>query len=110
MSVGYLTTLVVNPDLDLNSRAPKGIKKLWWLYWWPYSRLIGHRSPLSHCPIIGTLIRVAYLLVPIVVLAGLLKIPLIVKDYYFYILLAMIISDIAHVTLDVTITRIKRWI
>jgi len=30
------------------------------LYWWPYGYLVGHRSALSHGPILGTAIRLVY--------------------------------------------------
>lgn len=48
------------PDLDLYSCQYKRWGVLRWL-WLPYQKAFRHRSAFSHGPIIGTLIRVAYL-------------------------------------------------
>lgn len=48
------------PDLDINSRPYQRWGVLRWL-WWPYQRLIRHRSVLSHSPFLGTAIRISYL-------------------------------------------------
>ena len=53
-AIGCLTGLVLTPDLDL----PRG-RGLWRLYWLPYEKISRHRG-LSHAPVIGTLIRLAY--------------------------------------------------
>lgn len=68
---GTLAGLILTPDLDVEggSISNHHVKKsagclvalIWRVFWWPYSRLIPHRSPLSHFPIIGTAIRLAYL-------------------------------------------------
>lgn len=71
LSSGALAGLILTPDLDVddgcisneivreNAGRPLGF--LWAVYWKPYSRLIPHRSVLSHLPLLGTLIRLAYL-------------------------------------------------
>ena len=53
--------LWLSPDLDTKSKpiARWGALQI---IWWPYRKLIHHRSPLSHGPIIGTGIRIFYLL------------------------------------------------
>ena len=53
--------LWLSPDLDTNSLALKrwGILKY---LWWPYQKIIPHRSIFSHGPFIGTALRVSYLL------------------------------------------------
>ncbi len=50
----------LSPDLDIKSRPflRWGILKIIWI---PYQRLIPHRSPLSHSPVLGSLIRLVYL-------------------------------------------------
>lgn len=73
--LGCLTGLVVNPDLDVDhgSNSHSLVKRyagnivalFWFLFWWPYARLIPHRSPLSHFPILGTILRLVYLLTPL---------------------------------------------
>jgi uncharacterized metal-binding protein len=52
--------LMFGPDLDIYSRQYQRWGWLRWL-WRPYQRCIRHRSPLSHGPIIGTILRVLYL-------------------------------------------------
>jgi uncharacterized metal-binding protein len=57
--------MVITPDLDLLATGNVrrfGLRQLWRLYWYPYSRLITHRSWLSHAPVIGTIGRLVYLL------------------------------------------------
>ncbi len=51
--------LFLSPDLDIHSRPYQRWGILRWL-WWPYQRLIPHRSMLSHSPFLGTAIRIVY--------------------------------------------------
>ncbi len=70
LSVGTLGGLFLTPDLDVDAGSdseeevrdisPLG-ENFWWVYWFPYRKLIPHRSPLSHWPVIGTLGRLIYL-------------------------------------------------
>ena len=53
--------LWLSPDLDTRSRSLQRWGPLGWL-WWPYRRLIPHRSLWSHGPIIGTATRLLLLL------------------------------------------------
>ncbi len=48
-------------DLDLNSREYNRWGRLRFL-WWPYQKLIPHRSRLSHGLVLGGIIRILYLL------------------------------------------------
>jgi len=54
--------LWLSPDLDTPSRALARWGPMRGL-WWPYRRLLRHRSLLSHSPLIGTAGRLAYLLI-----------------------------------------------
>ncbi len=51
----------LSPDLDTQSKA---LKRWGWLrrIWWPYRKFIRHRSLISHGPLIGTAIRLIYLI------------------------------------------------
>lgn len=66
MAVACLAFLLgglwLSPDLDTASRATARWGPLQGL-WWPYRRLLRHRSLLSHSPLIGTSGRLAYLLI-----------------------------------------------
>jgi uncharacterized metal-binding protein len=53
--------LWLSPDLDTVSRATARWGPLRPL-WWPYRRLLRHRSLLSHSPVLGSAGRLAYLL------------------------------------------------
>ena len=52
--------LLLSPDLDTRSNATRrwGVLKL---LWWPYRRSLSHRSLLSHSPLLGSALRLAYL-------------------------------------------------
>jgi uncharacterized metal-binding protein len=57
-----LGTLFFSPDLDCPSKPYKrwSLARVIWI---PYQRLVKHRSPISHSPIIGTAGRIVYLVV-----------------------------------------------
>jgi len=68
VSGGFLFSgLMFGPDLDINSRQFQRWGWFKWL-WRPYQRSLNHRSFLSHGPIIGTALRLLYLLNWLVVL------------------------------------------
>lgn len=52
--------LWLSPDLDTVSRPTRRWGPLR-LLWWPYRRLLRHRSLLSHSPLLGTAVRLLYL-------------------------------------------------
>jgi uncharacterized metal-binding protein len=58
---GFLFSgLMFGPDLDIYSRQYIRWGWLRWL-WRPYQKVLRHRSVLSHGPILGTTLRIAYL-------------------------------------------------
>ena len=59
--------LMLGPDLDTRSIHYKRWGWFRWI-WLPYRYRVRHRSPLSHGPLIGTTVRVCYLVVWIVIL------------------------------------------
>lgn len=71
MAGGCLAGLLLTPDLDVDTGSDsddwaralmgRGLAAAWWIFWRPYSYLIPHRSPLSHFPILGTVLRLGYL-------------------------------------------------
>lgn len=110
-AAGALLGIVVDSDLDhhaitkserlmfiLARRVGAGwLGWVWMLYWWPYMRLMPHRSFWSHFPFVATAIRLAYVspllcwLWPVVA-----AYPVIV----FYVWLGMSCIDVVHATLD----------
>jgi uncharacterized metal-binding protein len=73
-TAGCMLGLVITPDLDVRHRTThsEGIVRrtggqwagvAWNLLWLPYAYLIPHhRHPLSHWPLLGTVVRLVYLL------------------------------------------------
>lgn len=62
VSAGFLFgALMLGPDLDTRSIHYKRWGVLRWI-WIPYRGSLRHRSPLSHGPIVGTVVRVLYVL------------------------------------------------
>ena len=69
-SAGCLAGIILSPDLDVPSRTHseylvyralgRFFGAVWFAFWWLYARLIPHRSPLSHFPLIGTFSRFLY--------------------------------------------------
>jgi len=66
--------LWLSPDLDTRSNPTRRWGPLR-LLWWPYRRLLRHRSLLSHSPLLGTAGRLIYL-TGLVVMLCLLAQPL----------------------------------
>jgi uncharacterized metal-binding protein len=60
--------LWLSPDLDTRSRATNRWGPLGWL-WWPYRRGLSHRSLFSHSPVIGTVGRLTYLALALLLIA-----------------------------------------
>lgn len=58
--------LWLSPDLDTRSRALRRWGPLGWI-WRPYRTLIPHRSLFSHGPLIGTGLRLAWMLTVVMV-------------------------------------------
>ncbi|MEM9275121.1 MAG: metal-binding protein [Cyanobacteria bacterium P01_F01_bin.143] len=64
----FFSGLMFGPDLDIHSTQYKRWGILRWI-WLPYRRLFRHRSLFSHGFLIGTLIRVVYLVVMVFAIA-----------------------------------------
>lgn len=69
-TAGVAAGILLSPDMDLNEGYEGGsllirytglFGRFWVLLWKPYAFLIAHRSPLSHAPVLGTILRLAYL-------------------------------------------------
>ena len=60
-SAFLLGGLWLSPDLDVLSRPSRRWGPLG-LLWWPYRRLLRHRSLLSHSPLLGSGLRLLWLL------------------------------------------------
>lgn len=112
-AVGTVAGIIITPDLDVvGTRADQIIRDtglviaiVWGLLWRPYSAIIPHRSILSHGLIIGTLIRLAYLSLPLYLL-GMLPTwsPILSR-----LIAGLFISDNLHIGLDFFVTGVKKY-
>jgi uncharacterized metal-binding protein len=107
-AAGCVLGIPVSPDLDQDGvtlaegvvyghlGAIPGI--LWRSYWMPYALAIPHRHWTSHAPVVGTLLRILYLLiVPMIVdLRGAVAVALKLWPLW----LGLAISDMAHWAMD----------
>ena len=76
---GCASGVLIMPDLDTAEGKTVEAERiagkvlllggLWSAFWWPYSKATKHRSGLSHTPGIGTLGRLLYLAIPLLLLA-----------------------------------------
>lgn len=58
---GCISGVWFSPDLDLGENRKAKVKNFLWVwFWWPYAKVIKHRSFWSHAPIVGTLVRMVY--------------------------------------------------
>ncbi len=129
---GYLVgTFLLSPDLDLPRSKPSKRWKTLRFIWKPYQALSKHRGT-SHVPILGTFLRLTYLLLMIMffyfVLLGIsskfvpelgdmllsfdpleLLSQLAEKEEVFYFALGVVLSEVFHVALDLLTSWLKRF-
>lgn len=107
---GCLAGLILTPDLDQESISSSeytlikwtmGLGFLWAMLWYPYARLLKHRSPWSHFPLVGTAGRLLYLgiFVAIAMSFG-WKPPSWPMQWVEWAVTGLAISDAAHWLLD----------
>lgn len=69
MAPAAYAAVIVEPDLDHHAitRSERTLLRwnriagwLWLAYWWPYEKLMPHRSKWSHVPFMSTAIRLLY--------------------------------------------------
>lgn len=71
-ATGSLLGVLLSPDLDVNNPIHSNYivgkyfgcigGAAWFAFWRPYAWLLPHRSPLSHWPVLGTLLRLLYII------------------------------------------------
>lgn len=105
-ALGAASGIILSPDLDVvERRRPTP----WNLYWYPYGWLFEHRHPLTHAPVVSTLLRLAYLMpifFPVVMLIN--KLGLFNREYFFLWLAGLVLADIVHWVMDEATTWFKR--
>lgn len=114
LTAGILSGLIISPDLDCDDgfiglyhlrRIPiigKVLSLAWRVFWWPYSKVVPHRSPISHSILFGTCLRVGYLLLPLLIL-NYFGLPAHLPDKFGQWFIGLCFSDALHIILDFTI-------
>ena len=107
---GCLAGIPLSPDLDQETLSKTeyalikytlGLGFIWTMIWFPYALAIKHRSPLSHWPLLGTVIRLAYIGIFVgIALALGYKLPLIPLEPFAWALGGLVVSDAAHWLMD----------
>jgi uncharacterized metal-binding protein len=121
-AIGSIAGIVLSPDLDVDSPTHSNyiIHKytgciggaIWFAFWWPYAKFIPHRSPLSHWPVLGTILRLLYIVIlstPIWFLITLFvfgsgeSLPTpgpALKSWLWWATLGLLLSDTMHYIMD----------
>lgn len=112
-ALGSAAGVILSPDLDHEAITLSDayifiglgnfLGFLWMLYWRPYVWLVPHRSRLSHTPLVGTLVRVTYLLtIPAFLAArqGWLEPLLSFIGHLWPLWIGLAYSDVAHWVMD----------
>lgn len=121
-ATGSLLGVLLSPDLDVDNPIHSNyiIGKyfgciggaVWFAFWRPYAWFIPHRSPLSHWPVLGTMLRVLYMIALSTPLWFLLTLFLFgagqslpavspaLKESMSWALLGLMISDTMHYVMD----------
>ncbi len=121
---GCLAGILLTPDLDVNrgSISNYHARRLggcvlglaWGLLWKPYASIVPHRSIFSHAPIIGTVLRLGYLVMVYLLVVGLLGLTGIkVAGLPAWLPMAftgLALADILHWILDNSIRSNQKWL
>ncbi len=107
---GCVLGILLTPDLDQENlgmserwliKRTLGLGYVFVMLWYPYSRLLPHRSPWSHLPIVGTLGRLAYMGIFLAIALALgWKPPFIEPELWMSLLGGLALSDAGHWALD----------
>jgi uncharacterized metal-binding protein len=118
VSYGCLIGIVVTPDLDVETgnygfhvmRTLFGdfVGTLWKYYWWPYGKVIPHRSWISHFPGVSTLFRFLYLSWPVFLVLWTINQEIRLNIWLLWVFLGMALVDALHIILDILSSFIKR--
>lgn len=114
---GTLAGLVLTPDLDVDGGCfafyavrwalGKPAAWVWRVFWWPYAKLVPHRSWASHS-LAGTFIRLAYLCLPVRLALWAHGEPFWPPVVWWWLLSGLLWSDTLHILADMIVTSWKR--
>jgi len=128
---GALISVILNPDLDVDHGQTDGFKVVkhagsvvstgWRYAWYMYRHSLRHGGELSHFPVVGTLGRILYLYLSVIVVPYLVLAPVLHLDFWgeitwwlwwivvhYKVTLALAGSDFIHWSLDVLTTEHRK--
>lgn len=108
-SAGALSGLFLSPDLDLNPSRPRRRWGLLGFIWKPY-QLIKHRHWLSHLPVASTLIRVAYLAIPLTLAMRLVNIVFLANSFDLYLEITLPVGYFASWVAGLALSDLAHWL
>ena len=104
-ALGCLLGIAISPDLDQEAisgiewrivKYTLGLGFIWLLVWYPYAIMHKHRGS-SHWPVIGTLVRVAYISLLVGIAWFLIGMPEVhLVDGMLYAISGLLASDLLH--------------
>jgi len=112
---GYILGRYLDPDMDLigmtgaKGRALRELSLLglvWSMFWMPYAWVMqavgGHRSILTHAPVLSTIVRLMYLygIMYIICISFKIYLPAWVYPNLLGIAIGLALSDLVHIFLD----------
>ena len=119
---GCLAGVLLTPDLDVDnpvhSHAIVDRRMgclpgfIWRIFWYPYARVIPHRHWLSHAPVVGSLLRLAYMGIPlyiVLVLLGYARIDSYFPPWWLWVPIGLVISDSLHWAADMGFSQTRRF-
>lgn len=134
-TLGCMAGVLITPDLDVDQPTRSNYVMyreagllpgaIWRALWLPYGLAIGHRSWVSHFPVISTLIRLAYLGVIAWFIWFSWSFRMSVTSYanppamvfipplpawWPWAVAGLMVSDVLHWAADVSSTAVKRWL
>lgn len=111
LTVGIISGLILSPDLDVDfgfiglahlRRIPiagKVISGCWQVFWYPYAKIVPHRSHISHSILFGTCLRVGYLALPLLAL-NYLGMEMGIPTWFGAWFIGLVLADTLHIILD----------
>ena len=111
LTAGVLSGLILSPDLDVDEGfiglahlrrvgcVGGVLSGVWRAFWYPYSKLVPHRSHISHSIIFGTIARVFYLSLPFLFI-NLMGVPLAIPQWFGMWFIGLCLSDALHIVMD----------
>lgn len=113
MMFGVWCGIPLTPDLDVAENRKK--RTVWNIFWYPYAKFMPHRHPLSHWPVLSTLLRLLYIvLLPALVLLAFdqwYNVTTLLYGYRDFVIawfFGLVISDTLHWFADIITTYWKR--